>query len=246
MENDVKLTLTSGKFGRVFGGNKSGGKLKGSITVNIEEGNCDTPLVIGELYAGGNLAPYSIYGYKADGSLRTEAEYNDPAQTTDEDKEAEGIASGSHNSPILNVRAFTSIGNIYGGGLGEDAVMIGSPTVNINEVKSGFAGDDYAGETRMLTNLDNTTSSVYLYPHTTGEIGVIGNVYGGGNAAKVIGDTNVNIGTKTKEVFESEEAQGYQKAHDVVGADIRGNVYGGGNQAEVTGKTNVVIGAKKQ
>ena len=50
---DVSLTITSGMFKRVFGGNKTGGLLKGSITVNVEEtGTCGTPIVIGELYGG--------------------------------------------------------------------------------------------------------------------------------------------------------------------------------------------------
>ncbi len=48
LTGDVNLTITSGKFKRVFGGNKDGGMLKGSITVNIEEtGDCGTPIVIG-------------------------------------------------------------------------------------------------------------------------------------------------------------------------------------------------------
>ena len=66
VDGDVSLTITSGKFERVFGGNKTSGKLKGSITVNIEEtGSCGTPIIIGELYAGGNEADYSIYGSMA-------------------------------------------------------------------------------------------------------------------------------------------------------------------------------------
>ena len=37
IKGDVSLTITSGRFGRVFGGNKDGGALMGAITVNIEE-----------------------------------------------------------------------------------------------------------------------------------------------------------------------------------------------------------------
>jgi len=250
----VMLTLTSGKFGRVFGGNKSGGRLHGSITVNIEEnGACGTPVIIGELYAGGNLAPYSIYGYYQDGTdpetgrpiykPRTKEMYDAMLLV---DKTAEGIGSAPHNSPILNVRAFTSIGNIFGGGYGEEAVMVGSPTVNINEVKfdkttDGYQSNAYAGETKMLKKADGTDDyNVTLIAHEDGEMGVIGNVYGGGNAAKVIGDTHVHIGTKATEKFESDKVE-----KTVSGADIRGNVYGGGNNAEVTGNTDVQIGQAK-
>lgn len=246
---NVRLTITSGKFGRVFGGNKSGGRLNGSITVNIEESpSCGIPVIIGELYAGGNKAPYSIYGYDDGGTMLTS-----------------GVAK--HASPVVNVRAFTSIGNIFGGGYGEDAVMYGSPTININEVEvdhtdksnAEFQGNLYRGETKtIVVDPGETPYDVVLYPHEDGKMGVIGNVYGGGNAAKVYGDTNVNIGTKTTDVFhtplkktvhnsqtgvdEEVATDEADRTHTVKGADIRGNVYGGGNEAEVTGDTNVKIG----
>ena len=93
-----------------------------------------------------------------------------------------------------------------------------------------------------------------LYPRAaTGTMGVIGNVFGGGNAAQVVGSTYVNIGTKTGENIEFESLTDdtstidiNEKAKRVVGADIRGNIYGGGNQAEVTGDTNVTIGKKNE
>ena len=77
------------------------------------------------------------------------------------------------------------------------------------------------------------------------------NVFGGGNAAKVIGSTSVNIGTEATQTFVSVDddpatTEVNEKVRTVVGADIRGNVYGGGNNAEVTGDTNVVIGKKKE
>ena len=239
--NDVSLTLTSGKFGRVFGGNKSGGKLDGSITVNIEENpGCDTPIIIGELYGGGNLAPYSIYGYNDDGTAKTTP--------------VEGKTP--HNSPRVNVYSFTSIGNIYGGGLGARAVMVGSPTININEVSVTFddlttaaaKARDYAGEQKTLP-METGSIEVTLYPHVKNQMGVIGNVFGGGNAANVNGNTNVNIGTESTVKFESQtdnniEGDDKRVSKTAVGADIRGNVYGGGNQAEVTGDTNVTIGKK--
>ena len=245
--NDVSLTLTSGKFGRVFGGNKSGGKLDGQIEVNIEESEtCGTPIIIGELYGGGNLAPYSIYGYNDDGTPRTAALPN----------------VTPHNSPRVNVRRFTSIGNIFGGGLGANAVMVGSPTVNINEVAFDKTVTDYkangydpASDTskpEWLIDKDyagDRTGKVVLYPHVDGNMGVIGNVFGGGNAAQVTGNTNVNIGTEASVKFESildNTIEGNDKrvSKSVVGADIRGNVYGGGNNAEVTGNTNVNIGKR--
>jgi len=106
----------------------------------------------------------------------------------------------------------------------------------------------YAGETKSLP-MGEGTIDVKLYPHTLGKMGVIGNVFGGGNAAQVIGNTNVNIGTTASEEFVSVEDDDTttdvnEHVKTVVGADIRGNVYGAGNNAEVTGNTNVNIGKK--
>ena len=89
--------------------------------------------------------------------------------------------------------------------------------------------------------------NVKLYPHEAGKMGVIGNVFGGGNEAAVIGNTSIEIGTGCPHTHNSGtpakvcfESTGEIK--NVVGADIRGNVYGGGNNAKVTGNTNVVVG----
>lgn len=221
VHSDVSLTLTSGKFERVFGGNKSSGVINGSIEVNIEENpNCDTPIIIGELYGGGNMAPYT-----------TPAEYFTAEYP-------------NYQSPRVNVRAFTSIGSIFGGGYGTNATVTGNPLVNINEVEGGRA---YAGEEKTLE--DGTKVTLYERK-ADGKMGVIGNVFGGGNAAPVIGQTFVNIGTAAKQKMlslQTKDAGGnvIEVEKDVLGADIRGNVYGGGDEATVTGKTNVVIGQKK-
>lgn len=202
---DINLTITSGHFDRVFGGNNLGGLVKGSITVNIEETGCN-PITIGELYGCGNKAAYTTPGDR---------------------------------HPTINIRSFTSIGNVFGGGLGEEAVVTGNPTVNINVAKganNAVEGWPYNGNT---IDFDDG-STVTLPVHEEGKIGAIGNVFGGGNAAAVIGNTQVNIGTEASVVFES--LTGAERTKTVEGADIRGNVYGGGNQAKVTGKTNVVVG----
>ena len=50
-----------------------------------------------------------------------------------------------------------------------------------------------------------------------------GDIFGGGNAAPVQGNTSVTI----------------------TGGEVKRNVYGGGNQAEVSGTTTVTIGQKR-
>ena len=77
-------------------------------------------------------------------------------------------------------------------------------------------------------------------------MGVIGNVFGGGNAADVKGNTSIEIGTGDSRYNTDSQAKVWFEStfetKNVVGADIRGNVYGGGNEAQVTGNTNVVVG----
>ena len=219
IQGDVTLNITNGTFDRVFGGNNISGTIRGSIKVNIEEVGCK-PIIIGELYGGGNQAGYSVYGYNADG------------------KPIESGVTPLFADPVVNVRSFTSIGSVYGGGYGETAVMVGNPTVNIN-VGVGGQTDHDAAEIPEGTKLSET----YPIPsHKKGKIGAINNVYGGGNAAKVIGDATVNIGVTDEETLTTVT----ESKLTVVGADIRGNVYGGGNNAEVTGDTNVTIGKKNE
>ena len=220
--SDINITITSGHFDRVFGGNNLGGAINGSITVNIEETGCN-PITIGEVYGGGNKAAYSVYGYETNGK---------PKETGEK----------LYSDPVVNIRSFTSIGRVFGGGLGEEAVMVASPTVNINEVKGVNADNTewtYLGKTIEYAD----GSSVTLPTHNAGTIGAIQTVFGGGNAAKVIGNTHVNIGTLESVIFRTPETETEAKrTHKVEGADIRENVYGGGNKADVTGKTNVTIG----
>ena len=228
IQGDVTLNITNGTFDRVFGGNNISGTIGGAIQVNIEEVGCK-PIIIGELYGGGNQAGYSVYGYDGDG------------------KPIESGNTPLFADPVVNVRSFTSIGSVYGGGYGETAVMVGNPTVNINVGMGGQTNHD-AAEIPEGTKLSDT----YPIPsHIKGKIGAINNVYGGGNAAKVLGDATVNIGVTDEETLTTVTNDPATTTVDeskltVVGADIRGNVYGGGNNAEVTGDTNVTIGKKNE
>ena len=181
--------------------------------------------------------------------------------------------------PVVNVKSFTSIGSVYGGGYGAAALMVASPTVNISESVGDPDTYPTTGQYYNATGFTGKTITVdghdvVLPDHTRTKIGAINNVFGGGNAAPVQGDTEVNIGTtvgedvylvkafKTGDTLPAEcytkngnnyeaakgtavEGTTYYRKYPVVGVDIRGNVYGGGNNAEVTGNTNVNIGKKE-
>jgi hypothetical protein len=250
INNDVTLNITNGTFYRVFGGNNVQGTISGKITVNIEETGC-RPIIIGQLYGGGNQAPYT--------------------------------AADGESGPTLNIRSFTSIGDVFGGGYGKTAVVTGNTTVDINVCEGKYydkeTQEDLGETTIHFTEFEredngdfvddgngnrkskNVDIDIYLPPHTAGQIGAINNVFGGGNAAKVIGNTTVNIGTKTGEEVEIFSLPVKDSANrepsdpgwvptyetkEVKGVNIVGNVYGGGNEANVTGSTNVTIGKKAE
>ena len=237
VNGNVELTITSGTFGQVFGGNNLGGYIKGHIILNIEETGCN-PIVIDELYLGGNQAAYSRYGYY---NAATSENPNIQPRTAAMHSIAEGkegyiapvgnpAEDATHTfpyaEPVLNVISCTHIGKVFGGGYGAGATMYANPTVNINQT--------YA-ET-------NGTASTNL--------GTIGDVYGGGNEAMVEGNTTVNIGTETTVYLTSVPDDAAtstvdESARTVMGANITGDVFGGGNEADVTGNTFVNICAKK-
>lgn len=231
----VTLNITNGNFDRVFGGNNISGTIGGKITVNVEETGCN-PIIIGQLYGGGNQAPYDAHG---------------------------------QTGPTLNIKSFTSIGEVYGGGYGVSATVKGDTHVNINEVKGKFAAQTRQKESRTISfsefvrneNGDfldkdghvttedseraivNQQITVDIPAFTANKIGGIGMVYGGGNAAKVDGNTHVNIGTQsTIDFVTGVDSAQPQTGVPVEGVNIIGNVYGGGNKADVTGSTNVVVG----
>ena len=220
---DVNLTIHGGRYTNVFGGNNLSGRIYGKINVTIQEDGC-LPIEIDHLYLGGNKALYSVFGY------------NDDAGKTPK------TSGTSYGDPELYIISATRIGEVYGGGYGEDAIMYGNPHININ-MEPGEVNGEYvyissntehpdAVSPTEYANYDKTKNTTDTFPLKL-SLGNIGTVFGGGNAAKVVGDTYIQIGTGTTidgAALTRQDAQ------------ISGNVYGGGNQAEVTGKTNVVIG----
>ena len=218
INGNVTLTVTSGKFGRVFGGNNEGGSINGSITVNVYEDGCE-PLIIGELYGGGNAAPYSIYGCTQSGDTWTANESGD----LHFDQEAKGRAAIQ-----VNVVACTSVGKVFGGGMGTSAKVIGNTNVDVNLIKG------------IVNGIKQST------------IGKVGQVFGGGGFAEVKGNTLVEVGTKLANEGEDEgvniiSGTDYLDPSDgSLDETITAGIYGGGYSADVDGNTTLNIGTKDQ
>ncbi|MBR3618235.1 MAG: hypothetical protein IKN44_00595, partial [Bacteroidaceae bacterium] len=87
-----------------------------------------------------------------------------------------------------------SIGKVFGGGYGSGATMVGNPTVNVNEVYGKYYNDDAS----VVAENAKTPNNYPIPSHAKGKMGAISEVFGGGNAAKVMGNTTVNVGTLAK------------------------------------------------
>ncbi len=257
INGNVSLTVRSGKFGRVFGGNDQGGSINGSITVNAYEGGCE-PLIIGELYGGGYNAPYSIWG----------CHYDDEDGTwTPNAREGEPHVAVDADAIRVNVFSCTSIGRVFGGGYGVTADVVGNTHVWINEQKGTvndveqdhigkiaqvFGGGNAAPLTGNATieigtetsdpknaplgvNITSGTAATeengYLNPTANSFIELEAGVYGGGYSADVVGNTTLIIGT----------------ASQSLGVNIAGNIFGGGygQTTTVTGDVTVNIGNRE-
>ena len=235
INGNVSLTVTSGKFGRVFGGNNVGGSINGSIKVNVYEDGCQ-PLIIGELYGGGYNAPYSIYGCTAGTT---------PSDPWTANESGIPYFEGDPENRVdveVNVYSCTSIGKVFGGGYGSTAKVIGNTHVYINTMQGIVNGAKQTYET--------VPENVY--------IGKIGQVFGGGNAAPVKGDVTIDIGTATANTEHStgQEAEkigvriisggDYLNAESNTSTSITAGIYGGGNAADVDGNVTMNIGTVSQ
>ena len=269
VNSDVMLNVTNGTFDQVFGGNDRGGLIRGSITVNVIEQGCK-PIIIGELYGGGYLADYSIYGYYNAGTNenpnyrpRTKEKYLSdstavvtsvvyPGGATEEEKAQlrkdalilAGLYGLPYADPIVNVISATYIGTVYGGGY--RATVVGSPHVNVNmetgKVVAKYANKDDAALAAFSVGVhasdkEGVNYTVESHPDAgdaTLAIGKIGDVFGGGNEADIIGNTYVNIGTGKG--FDPDGTENNNLTRNA--AFITRSVYGGGRMGHVGNFTN--------
>ena len=245
VNGNVSLTVSGGKFGRVFGGNNRGGNIKGTIKVYVKEEGCED-LEIGELYGGGNEAPFSIYGCYYDDDEHKWKAYE--AQSVDNGNFEVGFSETElyrYHVKVF-VESCTSIGSIFGGGRGASATVIGDTYVNINMMYGS------------VKNVDKTS------------LGHIGQVFGGGSAANVKGNTTIHIGTATvnegehigvnitktigepnSEDYENTkylnpDKTAYATIPYISIPETEAGVYGGGKAADVDGDATLNIGTVNQ
>jgi hypothetical protein len=213
VNGNVTLNIWGGVMNNVYGGLKgdpdgTAKTISGDVTVNIYGGNMNS--VFGGCNVKGVIQGKITVNVNVDTTLcpneqrivnvyggGNQAAYTAP--TT-------GTYTGLY--PEVNIIHGTIENDVFGGGLGATAVVTGNPVVTVGK------------PTTVIPAANQTTAIPDPSPNTYWST-VGNNVYGGGNAAQVSGNTKVLIINKTI---------------------VDGNVYGGGNAAGVTGSTDVQIG----
>ena len=210
VNGNTVITVSGNSYvaGAVYGGGNES-KVTGTTTVHINA--TDGGNRINNVFGGANQADVNgattvninsgnignVFGANnKSGTKGSTIEVNVKGATSDYVYGAGNLAAYTGN-PVVNMSAGTVKNALYGGGLGKTAVVTGNPQVNMTGGTVGY--------TEKVDGKDVVRG---------------GDVFGGGNAAAVDGNTGVTI----------------------TAGEVKRNVYGGGNQANVTGKTNVVIG----
>ena len=240
VNGNVNLKIYAGTITSVFGGSNANGTISGSMNVSIdaENGNtCGTEIV--EIYGGGNMAAGNagtitinncdavidtLYG----GAKAANVSNNITLNIV---KGQIGSAFGGNNmsgtisgtiTVNVNLDDCATLGYVYGAG--NQASYTGSPTVNVNYgtvSHSVYGGGKGAGAVvtgnPVVTIGDATAAHCAI---------VTENVYGGGDAAAVTGNTTV--------IYNDNNA-----------SSTVANLFGGGNAAGVSGTSTVTLTSGK-
>lgn len=194
---NVELTVCGGSYLNIYGGSKgtstTPANITGNVTLNIIGGRVGNSTTEGNIFGGSNING-SI------GGLITVNVEHDESNTCLFDLSHANVYGGGNQAqytgiPEVNIKHGTVL-NVFGGGNGNPADASQNP---------GKVG----GST--VTIGDNNTAHRAV---------VLRNVYGGGNAAKVTGNTSILLKQRAK---------------------VFGNVYGGGNMGKVEGNTDVIV-----
>lgn len=217
---NVLVNINGGTINQVFGGSNKTGIIKGTSTINVGATSSSCSMDVKSLFAGGNEAASNggtlnvscgaklgdVYGgaNKADiGTSTNPANINLTINGGNIHRVFGGNnASGTIYGKItvnINVTGTCgdTIGYVYGGG-NQAPYTAPSATPNypeVNVIKGHIIHDVYGGGLGLKT--DATKGTITGNPQVKiykGQVRIDGNVFGGGNAGKVFGNTNVQVG----------------------------------------------------
>ncbi len=260
LSGGTNVNITGGTLTNVFGGNDAGGTITGTLSTKIEKNTAKLDIEGEVYGGGNEAASASgaldivcvdhigsVYGGAKNANITGNIALSIKSGKIDNvfgGNNLGGTISGTISIDVQHAGCSSiNIGNLYGGGnLADYSAPSGSlnyPVINLKTcgkspvdwVNSGLhclkVGNIFGGG---KGEAGNDKGKVTGNPHINIYAGEIGTVYGGGNAADVVGDTYVKVldeaTTDNQDIY------------------ITGNVYGGGNEASVTGATHVQIGPK--
>jgi len=194
---DVNLTVCGGSYLNIYGGSKgtstTPANISGDVTLTIKGGRVGNSTTEGNIFGGSNI------NGSIGGQITVNVEHDETSSCLFDLSHANVYGGGDQaqytGSPVVNIKHGTVL-NVFGGGNGNPADALQNP---------GKVG----GSTVTIGD-DNTAHRAV----------VLRNVYGGGNAAKVTGNTSILLKQRAK---------------------VFGNVYGGGNMGKVEGNTDVIV-----
>lgn len=217
---NVLVNINGGTINQVFGGSNKTGEIKGTATINVGATSSSCAMDVKSLFAGGNEAASNggtinvscgaklgdVYGgaNKADiGTSTNPANINLTINGGNIHRVFGGNnASGTIYGKItVNINVTGTCGDtidyVYGGG-NQAPYTAPSATPNypeVNVIKGHIIHDVYGGGLGLKT--DATKGTITGNPQVKiykGQVRIDGNVFGGGNAGKVFGNTNVQVG----------------------------------------------------
>lgn len=204
---NVELSIYGGTIVNAFGGNNQGGEIDGTITVNVLDAeNATCPLVLTNVYGGGNEAAYSPKNLETSPIVNIKHLGTGNSVQGNVYGGGRGVAAAITNAnPVVNLgdidvlqtshKALVS-GNVYGGG--NAAAVTGNTTVNILNQYSVINGNVFGAGLGSLTDVSGVSAvnvakvtGNTMVNATAGQ--VKGNLYGGGQLGSVEGTSGVTV-----------------------------------------------------
>ena len=215
----TNVKIYGGTILNVFGGSNTRGTIGGNINVlaesRTESGESNCPMDVKSLFAGGNLAACNggtvtvNCGAKVDDVYggANMADINNNIHLVIKGGNIHRVFGGNNASGAITGTITVdidvtggcgdTIGYVYGGGNQAPYTAPDSdkncPKVNV--IKGHVLHDVYGGGLGLKT--DATKGTITGNPQVKiykGQVRIDGNVFGGGNAGKVFGNTNVQVG----------------------------------------------------
>lgn len=236
VNNSVNLEVSSTEVSTIYGGGNNAA-VNGNVELNVNTSST----ISDSIYGGGN---FGVTSGNANITINNSTVTNN-------------IYGGGNNGNVngtvtLSTNNATVSGNIYGGGNNAEVGSNITSTITSSTIANTFYGGGNNGKTNGTATSTITSSTIAGAIYGGGNQAEVGtnnnatsatlslnavttcNVFGGGNAAAIIGSTDVTVSnsTITCNVF-----GGGNGVNSVVSGDLTGEL----NPAKVTGNTNVLV-----